>query len=99
MIQFLAVEKSMKNVMMKKEHSKFEFLFKKRKYLVKFSFFRAMRNLQLKIFSEVFAKAHKMEKLINQCQVVKDFKAKEGNFSAWRTIKCEQEVAVNTTEQ
>ena len=65
----------------------------------KIKFFRAMRNLQLKIFSEVFAKAHKMEKLINQCQVVKDFKAKEGNFSAWRTIKCEQEVAVNTTEQ
>ena len=30
MIQFLAVEKSMKNVMMKKEHSKFEFLFIKK---------------------------------------------------------------------
>ena len=58
-----------------------------------------MRHLQLKIFSEVFAKAHKMEKLINQCKVVKDFKAKEGNFSAWRPIKCEQEVAVNRTEQ
>ena len=98
MIQFLVVEKSMKNVMMKKEHSKFEFLFIKENIWWIF-FFRAMRNLQLKIFSEVFAKAHKMEKLINQCKVVKDFKAKEGNFSAWRTIKCEQEVAVNTTEQ
>lgn len=58
-----------------------------------------MRHLQLKIFAEVFAKAYKMEKLINQCQLVKDFKAKEANFSAYTTVKCKQEIAMNATER